>query len=249
MTFKDHFSKRSSDYAKYRPTYPLALFEFLASVVPSHQRAWDCATGNGQAARGLASFFEHIIATDASSAQISNAPAHEKITYSVAPAEQTGIESGSIDLVTVAQALHWLDLDKFYAEVQRVLRPSGIFAAWSYDLLNISAEIDPKITHLYEEVVGPYWPPERSIVEDGYRSVAFPFREVKTPHLRMQADWSLAELLGYVRSWSATQRFIEARGFDPVPEFAEEMLDVWGVPEEKRPVAWPLSLRVGIVAS
>jgi SAM-dependent methyltransferase len=249
MQFKDYFSGHATDYAKYRPRYPAALFEYLASLTPQHERAWDCATGNGQAAFGLASFFEQVIATDASEAQLRSAPRHEKISYRLATAGRTDIESRSVDLVTVAQALHWFDLEAFYAEVRRVLKPSGVLAVWAYNLLEIAPEIDAKLKEFYSETVGPYWPPERRFVEDGYRSIAFPFRELAPPALRMEADWNLHELSGCLRTWSATKQFIKARGFDPVTALESELLPLWGAPESEKQVRWPLALRIGVLSS
>ncbi len=249
MNFKNYFSTQAAYYAKYRPTYPRPLFEYLHSVAPQHTQAWDCATGNGQAARGLAPFFKHVIATDESDAQIANATKHENITYRVADAANTNIPDCSIDLVTVAQALHWFELKKFYEEVRRVSRPGGIIAVWSYNLLNISPDLDQMILRYYSDVVGTYWPPERIMIEDGYRSLFFPFTELNAPTLAMKAEWSLDELLGYLRSWSATQRFIEASGIDPLINFAEELRKAWDAPEEKKLLTWSLSIRVGIVST
>ena len=249
MNFKDYFSGHSKDYAKYRPHYPEALFEYLASIAAHHERAWDCATGNGQAALGLASFFAHVIATDASQPQLDNATKHEKITYQLATAGKTEIEAHSIDLVTVAQALHWFDLDNFYQEVYRVLKPEGVLAIWCYNLLEISPEIDEKVGEFYRDIVGPYWSPERRLVEDGYRSIAFPLKELTPPHFHMQALWSLTDLLGYLRTWSAIQKFIEARGIDPVATIADDLLALWGAPEEEKLVRWPLHIRVGVLPS
>jgi len=249
MNFKNYFSTQAAYYAKYRPTYPRALFEYLHSVAPRHNQAWDGATGNGQAALGLAPFFKHVIATDASDAQIANATKHENITYRVADALRSNIEDRSIDLVCVAQALHWFELEKFYEEVRRVSRPEGIIAVWSYNLLNISPELDQMLLWYYRDAVGAYWPPERSMIEDNYRSLFFPFKELNAPPLQMQAKWSLNELLGYLRSWSATQRFIEARGVDPLTNFAEELRKAWDAPEEKKLVTWPLCIRVGVVST
>jgi SAM-dependent methyltransferase len=248
MNFKDYFSTQSIDYAKYRPHYPPELFEYVASLAPQRERAWDCATGNGQAAFALAALFGHVIATDGSQAQLDNAARHERITYLLATAEDSHIESHSIDLVTVAQALHWFDLERFYAEARRVLKPAGVLAVWCYNLLKISDEIDTVINRFYAGTVGPYWPPERRIIEDNYRSLAFPFLEVKpAPPLDMRARWNLMDLLGYFRTWSATQRFIAARGFDPVPGIADELLPLWGEPDSEREVEWPIYLRAGTV--
>ncbi|MGH9903255.1 MAG: class I SAM-dependent methyltransferase [Pyrinomonadaceae bacterium] len=247
MSFKDYFSGHAVDYAKYRPSYPRALFEYLASVAPGRERAWDCATGNGQAAHGLAEFFARVVATDASASQVENAPAHERITYRVAPAEKTDIDPGSVDLVTVAQALHWFDLDNFYSEVKRVLRPGGLLAVWSYNLLEATPAVDEKLWEFYSETVGPYWPPERRILEERYRTIPFPFDELKAPAFRMEARWTLPDLLGYLSTWSATKRYIAARGADPVAGIADELLPLWGTPEEEKPVRWPLDVRAGVL--
>lgn len=245
MHFKDYFSAQSVDYAKYRPSYPVELFEYLASLPEKRERAWDCATGNGQAALGLAPFFRHVIATDGSQAQLDQATPHERISYQLSTAESTPIESSSIDLVTVAQALHWFDLERFYAEARRVLKPRGILAVWCYNLLQIVPDIDALLYSFYAETVGPYWPPERALIEDNYRSLPFPFEEIGPPQFRMHARWNLFDLLGYFSTWSATQRFIKARGFDPVPNLGEELLKLWPDAQEERDVTWPLYLRVG----
>src|ERR1700712_181091 len=171
MSFKDHFSGHAAVYASFRPTYPAALFDFVLSLTPGRALAWDCATGNGQAALGLADAFEHVIATDASAAQLEHALAHPKIEYRQAPAEDSGLAAGSVDLITVATALHWFDFDRFYAEARRVLAPGGALAAWAYNLPRVTPEVSALIDHLAREVVGTYWPPERKWVDDDYHDV------------------------------------------------------------------------------
>src|SRR5437867_5106718 len=166
MTFKDHFSKQAADYANFRPRYPRELFEYLGSVAPSRALAWDCATGNGQAAVELAEVFDRVIATDASEKQIANAEPQDRVEYRIASAEESGLESDTIDLIMVAQALHWFDLPRFYEEVPRVLKSKGVFAASAYKFFHITPEIDPLVNHrYYDKVVGPFWPPERTLVE------------------------------------------------------------------------------------
>ena len=245
VQFKDHFSTRSADYAQFRPRYPVELFEYLAGIAPDRSRAWDCATGNGQAATGLARFFECVIATDASEKQIANAERDERIEYRVAAADQSELEARSVSLVTVAQALHWFDVDLFYDEVKRVLKPGGVLAIWCYNLFNISPAIDALVEDFYRNIVGPYWDPARHLVETGYRTVPFPFAELEAPKFQMEANWSLDHLLGYLRTWSATKGFVAARGFDPVIRLADQLAPLWGNAADRKTVRWPLSVRAG----
>jgi SAM-dependent methyltransferase len=246
--FKDHFSNQAAGYAKFRPRYPQKLFEYLGSIAPSRQVAWDCATGNGQAAVGLASVFDRVIATDASEKQIANAQPHERVDYGVAPAENSGIGSATIDLIMVAQALHWFDLGRFYGEVQRVLKNNGLFAASVYNLLHIDPAIDEVVNRYYYEVVGPFWPPERKLVEQ-FADLPFPFQRVDAPKFEMTAQWNFDRLIGYLRTWSSTQRFIAAKGSDPSEHIMDDLRAVWGNSQQTRNVTWPLILRIGIKAS
>ena len=244
MTFKDHFSKHATDYAKFRPRYPQKLFDYLGSITPSRQLAWDCGTGSGQAAFGLASVFDRVIATDASEKQIANAESHQKVEYRVAASEDGGIESETLDLVMVAQALHWFDLDRFYAEVRRVLKHNGVFAASAYNLLHIEPAIDEVVSRYYYDVVGPFWPPERKLVEQ-FADLSFPFDAIDAPEFEMTAHWDLDHLSGYLRTWSSSQRFIATKGCDPLEQIADDLRTRWGKPEQARTVIWPLVLRIG----
>jgi ubiquinone/menaquinone biosynthesis C-methylase UbiE len=240
--FKDHFSKQAADYAKFRPRYPKELFRWLGSVAPSTQLAWDCATGNGQAAVEVAEIFRSVIATDASEKQIANAERHPRIEYRVATAEDSGLESGSVDLITVAQALHWFDLERFYAEVRRVLKPRGVIAATAYKLAKVSPAIDRIVNRYYSEIVGPYWPAERVLVEK-FEELPFAFPGMETPRFEMVAEWNVEHLLGYLRTWSATQRFMAAEKRDPLEEIEGELREAWD--DTVRRVVWPLTVRVG----
>jgi SAM-dependent methyltransferase len=248
VSFKDHFSGHAAEYAQFRPHYPGLLFQYLATIAPARERAWDCATGNGQAATGLAAYFQEVIATDASEQQISNAEARPNIFYRVAPAEASGLADSSVDLVTVAQALHWFDCPAFFSETKRVLRPGGVIAVWAYTLLKIASEIDVLVDRFYYETTEDHWPPERKIVEGRYCGIAFPFHELTPPSFQLEENWCLDQLLGYLRTWSATQRFIKERGFDPVNDLEHELLPKWGERNQARLVHWPLHLRVGIQA-
>jgi len=247
MNFKDYFSKQASRYTRYRPHYPAAIFKYLAEITVDHQLAWDCATGNGQAALGLVNYFEKIVATDASDKQIANAAKHDRITYMVAAAERTEIASRSIDLIVAAQALHWFDLDKFYAEVRRVAKSGGVLAVWSYSLFQITPAIDRLVNEFYTDVVGPFWPAERKLVDDEYQSIPFPFEELVAPLFKMEARWNLDRLAGYLGTWSAVQRYKEKNKADPVESFAEELKPLWGHPQAERQIRWPINMRVGRV--
>ena len=249
MTFKDHFSKQAANYANFRPRYPHEMFEYLGGVAPSPALAWGCATGNGQAAVGLATVFDRVIATDASEKQIANAEPHDRVEYRVAPAGNSGIESDTIDLVMVVQALHWFDLDRFYAEVMRLLKPGGIFAASAYKFFRKAPAIDEVVNNrYYRKVVGPFWPPERPLIEK-FEQLPFPFPETETPRFEMSVQWKLEHLIGYLRTWSATQRFIAANRRDPLEEIAAELDAAWGNTKQSRRVVWPLTLRVGVKAT
>jgi SAM-dependent methyltransferase len=247
LSFKDHFSRQATEYARFRPQYPRALFEFIAAAVPNDQTALDCATGNGQAAVALAEHFRKVIAIDASAEQIANAQPNERVEYRVASAESTGLSARSVAAITVAQALHWFDREAFYVEARRVLQPRGVLAVWAYNYLRIALEVDPLVRRFHDEIVGPYWPPERKLVGSGYRELPFPFQEIQTPEFQIEVRWSLAHLLGYLRTWSATQGFMAANRRDPV-ELIESQLDqAWGNSAEEKLAIWPLTVRIGRV--
>jgi len=245
VSFADHFSAVATDYAHFRPDYPDALFAHLASIVPGHSLAWDCATGSGQAALKLVEHFDRVHATDASASQIASSRSHPRIDYAVAPAEASGLANASCDLVTVAQALHWFDLHRFLDEARRVLLPGGILAVWCYGLHRLDTPaLDAINAHFYQAIVGPYWPPERALVESAYRTLDFPgFEELPTPAFDLSHDWPLDALLGYMGTWSATQACRRDTGKDPIPPLRARLLPEWGDPAQPRPMRWPLALR------
>ena len=246
--FKDHFSRTAAEYAVFRPGYPEALFEWLAAHTAKHDLAWDCATGSGQAARGLARHYAQVVGTDASADQLEHAVAHPRIRYRVAPAEDSGFADGSVDIVTVAQALHWLlPLTPFFAEVQRVLAPGGLIAVWGYTLPSVSsAGIDRELERFQDIIVGPYWPPERRMVDEHYRAVPFPFAEIEVPRFAIEQPLTRRGLEGYLRTWSATQRYRAAHpNEDPIGQIAPVLAAEWPDPDEVRPVHWPMFVRAG----
>ncbi|HET7065164.1 MAG TPA: class I SAM-dependent methyltransferase [Rudaea sp.] len=246
--FKDHFSGHAAIYREARPTYPPALFAWLAQQAPDRELAWDAGCGNGQATAALAGHFKHVIGTDPSANQIAEAEPRPNIEYRVEPAEQPTLAAGSASLVTVAQALHWLDHARFYEQVRRVLKPRGIIAVWSYAHCGVDdAAIDRAVTRLYVDLTGPYWPTERSLVETGYRTIPFPFVEIAAPPFPMIASWTADHLLAYLRSWSATQRYIKALGEDPVTLIEPDLRAAWGDRAKVRDVRWQFHVRVGKV--
>jgi SAM-dependent methyltransferase len=245
MSFKDHFSTQAAVYAKARPHYPPALFAELARLAPGHGLAWDCGTGNGQAAVALAAHFDRVVATEPSSAQLAQAVAHPRVSYHAFAESAPVLADQSVDLVTAAQAAHWFDLGIFYPEVRRVVRPGGLLAIWNYGLCTISPEIDRVVTHFYSETVGPYWPPERKHAETAYRLLDFPFPEMPLPALNLEVVWTAEEFATYLRTWSAVARFIKAQGHDPVTDLLSELVRAWG--PAARPVIWPLGGRLGKV--
>ncbi|MEM7763471.1 MAG: class I SAM-dependent methyltransferase [Pseudomonadota bacterium] len=240
MTFKDHFSQQAATYAAHRPRYPDALYAWLASQVPTQAFAWDCATGNGQAARAIATHFDAVVATDASAAQIDNAGDAAGVTYRVAPAEASGLQPASVDLITVAQALHWFDTDAFYAHARVVLKPTGMLAVWTYQLFELEPAIDALIAEFFDGPIGPFWPAERRFVDEAYVSILPDWPAVESPPFFMQCDWRFADVVGYLSSWSAVQRYKNAHGEDPVADLAARLAPLWG--DGVRQVRWPLLL-------
>lgn len=243
--FADHFSRISSGYAAFRPRYPEPLFGALAARAPARRLAWDCATGTGQAALGLARRFDRVIATDASPDQVRRGGRHAGLHYAAARAEAGVVRPGTADLVAVAQALHWLDLDRFYAEARRALAPGGLIAVWTYGRHGVDGgEIDRVLDHFYHEVAGPWWPPERRWVETGYRDLPFPFREETLTAPPMVEDWTLGQMLGYIATWSAVVRCRETTGHDPVAGLADRLAPLWDG-DRRRRIHWVLTIRAG----
>lgn len=245
MSFKDHFSRHAELYGQARPTYPPALFAWLAARAPDQGLAWDAGCGNGQAATALAGHFGRVVATDPSADQVAQAAPHPRIQWRVEPAEQCSLGDAQADLVTVAQALHWFDFPRFFSEVGRVLKPGGLFAAWTYADCHVGADIDALKTYVYRDLTGPYWPPERVHVERGYADIGIPLEPVVVPPCPMRSSWTAWHFLAYMRSWSASQRYRRATGEDPVTRIEARVLEAWGNPEQAREVRWDLRIRAG----
>ncbi len=247
MTFKDHFSDGSAAYARFRPNYPDALYAWLASEAPARERAWDCATGSGQAAVPLARHFREVVATDASERQIENAEAAAGVRYAVALAEDSTLPSGSVDVVTVAQALHWFDHERFYREVRRVCREGALIAAWTYTAARMEGPIGDVVRHYHTDVVGRWWPPERALVDAGYDAIPFPFARLDCPPMFVAMTVSQAGLLGYLGTWSATRRCRRDTGVDPLDAIAPLLASAWPAGEPTRTLRMPLTVLAGRV--
>jgi SAM-dependent methyltransferase len=239
---KDYFSGHSKLYATFRPTYPETLYQFIFEHIKQFDYAWDCATGNGQVAQRLASVFQTVYATDISQQQLDHGVQLKNIQYSVASAEQTNFQNQQFDLITVGQAMHWFDLDKFYAEVKRVLKPNGVLAVWGYSVCSVNETIDIIFNDFYRNTVGAYWDSARKMVEDEYEGMPFPFTEIPTPKFSIEVHWTLEEFGGYLTTWSATQKFIRAKNFNPVPELVEKLKPHWN---NTMTVRFPVFLKLG----
>ncbi len=247
MTFNDHFSHGSDEYNRYRPAYPAELFAWLRERLPDVSTVWDCGCGTGQASLLLGEHFPHVIATDPSEQQIAHARPHPNIEYRIARAEESGLGDGVVGLVVVAQALHWFDLGRFYAEVRRVLQPGGWLVALTYNLPVIAGIDNGPFERFHWDTLIDDWAPERVHVDCGYADLPFPFERVDTPAFPMLSHWGLDRFLGYVNTWSGLNRYRKRTGDDPLPQFRAEMEAVWGDPATERELNWRLTIHIGAV--
>lgn len=241
---KDNFSDHSADYAQYRPTYPQELYDFLFSFIKPKDNAWDCATGNGQVAVALAKEFKQVWATDLSENQLKEAVKRDNITYDVHTAEQDVPYQNHFDLITVAQAIHWFNFEKFYANVNHALKTNGVLAVMGYSLLETSGELNKVIKHFYKEITGPFWDEEREYLDEGYRTILFPFEELTVPEFKMEVQWSQEQLLNYLNTWSAVKHYQDKNGENPLNLIKKDVETHWGS-NEKRMFEFPLLVRVG----
>lgn len=243
MTQDDYFSSQSESYAKYRPLYPGELFQLIADSCSDRHLAWDCATGNGQAAVGLSVFFEKVMATDISSRQIAQARAASNIDYRLSSAEKSEFRQHSFDVILVAQALHWFDLPAFFKESRRVLKTDGLMVIVSYQLPRITPEINSLIDHLHAEILGSYWPTQRVHVDNGYRDLSLPLDLLPVPEMSMSHQWFEHEFMGYLSSWSAVNSYTQKLHSDPLLSISSRLSQHWG--KGRRRVTWPLTIRMG----
>lgn len=244
---KDNFSAHASTYAQFRPVYPAALYDHLLALIKEHKLAWDCGCGNGQVAGILSGNFNSVIATDISSSQILHAVQKPNIDYRLMPAEKTDIETGSVNFIAVAQAIHWFNFEAFYKEVKRVSKPDALLAIWCYNLLEITPEIDLVVRRLYDEILGDeHWDPELKYIEEHYKTIPFPFKEIEIPDFKIEVTWNMDQLTGYLNSWSAVRHYINKTGVNPVEQLSSELKKTWGS-KEFRHVIFPIYSRVGKV--
>lgn len=241
---KDNFSKQSSGYSKYRQSYPQELFDYLLQLVNNKNCAWDCGTGSGQFAAGLANYFHEVYATDISENQIEHAVRKDNIIYKVERAERKSFPDNKFDLITVAQAIHWFNFDKFYEEVKRTLNPQGLFVVIGYHLPRINKQIDEVVDDFYSNIVGKYWDKERKYIDEYYKTIPFPFTEIETPQFSSKYKWSLNHFIGYLNTWSAVQHYKDKNKSNPVNLIESRLKTLWENDEEK-PVCFPVVLRVG----
>jgi SAM-dependent methyltransferase len=247
----NHFSSTSKEYSFSRPTYPDDLYKYLSDITPNKDTVWDCATGNGQAAIGLCKYLKNVIASDASTGQLDYKFHRNNIHYEMFPAEKAAINNNCVDLITVAQAAHWFDLDKFYKEVTRVSKSNGILAIWSYGMHKINYEIDKISTKLNVggDILGKYWPQETNYVKEDYNTIPFPFKEITAPKFEMTVEWSLDNLVSYMQTWSAVKSFSRREKFNPLELIIEELENLWGMRETQKTVRWDINIRIGIIQS
>lgn len=244
---KDNFSNQADLYAQFRPTYPAELYEFILRKVNHEQVAWDCATGSGQVAVELAKIFGLVEATDISQKQLNYAVPATNINYQVSLAEITPFPDNHFDLITVGQAIHWFNFDEFYKEVNRVAKPGAVIAIWGYGLIQAEKTINHAILDYYSYEIRPYWDIERVHIDNRYSDIPFPFSHVQEKSFEIQKEWTIAQLEGYLNTWSAIQNFIKQEGYNPVTHFIEKIKPLWPEGNQIMGFNFPVFLKCGTV--
>lgn len=242
---RNWFDQGGQAYARFRPEYPPELAEYLASLAPDTRLAVDVGCGNGQLAGLLAEYFSSVVGLDPSADQLAHAAQRDNLRYGCAPAEAMPLTDGSASLITAAQAAHWFDLPAFYSEVRRIARPGAALALVSYGVLRLGGELDARFQQFYRDEIGPYWPAERQLVDSGYATLDFPFESITTPVMAIRLEWNLDEFLGYTATWSAVRHAWEAGREELLQGFANDLTQLWGDPERRQPIVWPINMRVG----
>jgi SAM-dependent methyltransferase len=244
---RNWFDQGGQAYARFRPEYPAELAAYLASMAPDRALAVDVGCGSGQLTRQLAEHFTAVVGFDPSADQIAPTAPQKNVNYACAPAEELPLPGRSASLITAAQAAHWFDLPRFYAEVRRVAGPNAILALISYGVLRLEGALGERFEPFYWKEIGPYWPAERKLVDSGYATLDFPFSEFPGPEIAIRLEWNLDEFLGYVSTWSAVRSAREAGREDLLHDFAADMAERWGDPAARHPVRWPINMRIGRV--
>jgi ubiquinone/menaquinone biosynthesis C-methylase UbiE len=249
MSYISHFGENPEKYREFRPNYPIALYDYLASLTIKHELAWDCGTGNGQAAVALADYYKKVIATDVSQEQLSAAIKKENVVYECCPCDQSILANHSSDLITIAQALHWFPFESFYTEVRRVAKPGSMIAAWCYSLGKINENIDQVVERLYTEILGDdYWPPERRYIDNAYQTIPFPFEKIVTPKFTMTKSYNFTEFMGYLNTWSAVKEYNKRHQQNPLDLIFFDLKHAWVDVQCQRTMEWPIHLLIGKIA-
>lgn len=241
----NEYSINPQKYLKVRPQYGEEMFKFLHKICPDNKLVWDCATGNGQAAHLLSDYFTTVHATDINPSQLDYAIQKENINYYVADECNAVLNDRSVDLITVATAIHWFDRKKFYKEVERVLKPDGILAIWGYTGKNVNPELDDVLHLIIKKHLMPYYSERIQLAFDGYDAIDFPYERIHTPSFKTQVDYTFHDLLDYILSWSSSQRYIQKNKVSPIPLFENLLKEAWGDINKHKTMTWDFITHIG----
>ena len=245
MNGRNWFDMGGQDYARFRPGYPPRLAEALAGSCRRTRSAVDVGCGSGQFTVELARVFDAVTGVDPSPDQLAHAVPHDRVRYVQGPAERLPVPDGYADLVTAAQAAHWFDLPAFYAEARRIAAPGALLALIGYGTATLEPALQERVQRFYAEEIGPFWPPERALVDSAYRTLPFPYDELPVEPFSIHSELTLNQALGYFGTWSAVRSATEAGRVDLLTTFADDLTALWGDPRRARPIQWPVFLRLG----